>query len=93
VQSVTNKGKCPQLENSFFQQDIKLLQILASRCKATFLPSEGRGQGFESLRVRQIDFLDGLKKSTGCTGFEGDNSSGMREHDGIVQNGAPAAAA
>ena len=56
------------------------------------LPSEGRGQGFESLRVRQIACLDGLKKSTGCTEFGAESFSGIRENEAIIRDGAPAAA-
>jgi hypothetical protein len=40
-------------------------------------PSEGRGQGFESLRVRQIAILDCRKKSSGRSGIGADNFSGM----------------
>ncbi len=53
------------------------------------LPSEGRGHRFESCRVRQIAFLDGLKKSTGCTGIGAEYFWGMRENEAFIRNGAP----
>ena len=56
------------------------------------LPSEGRGQGFESLRVRQIATLDCLKKSTGRTRIGADNFSRMWENEGFIRNGTPVAA-
>src|ERR1700730_16532076 len=47
---------------------VKGSQALANSRKPRELPSEGRGQGFESLRVRQIAILDCIKKSATGSG-------------------------
>jgi hypothetical protein len=78
---------------------VRRRQRLGSRCLEApvaqldrALPSEGRGQGFESLRVRQIAILDCLRKSTGRTGIGAENFSGMWANEEFIRNGALAAA-
>jgi hypothetical protein len=70
------------------QQIVGASQLVEKPNKFWALPCEGRGQGFESLRVRQIAILDRLKKSIGRTRI----GAGVWENERFIRNGAPAAA-
>ena len=69
---------------------------LGSRCSEApvaqldrALPSEGRGQGFESLRVRQIAILDCLEVINRRTGIGTENFSGMWVNEGFFETAHP----
>jgi hypothetical protein len=62
----------------FFQQDIKLLEILASRCKATALPSNPFG-----CTSSQID-IGSSKEINGRTGIGPEKFFGLLENEGFL---------